>query len=246
LILKASKGKSGEEGEARFYLGLKYEHAKDLMQQGGGSQLERALKEIKEIIREQKDFQPAFVLLGDAYLKMGKWASAGKVWGKSFKRFKSVVFILRLEDLYLRREDPGTLLRIYERAIASEPSNWVLSFFYAKLCLRLEMLDEALEAIDEISLRREDFPALHRLLGEIYVHKRDFAKAAHEFEKAFELSGSSYLSFHCASCGRESAEWIAYCPQCQTWSSYTIKDGEKAVSLSLAASLSERTYVSMQ
>src|SRR4030042_2564016 len=222
-ILKFTKGKQAEEEETLFSLGLKYEHARDLLNQGGEENLEGALKEAKEILRERKTFQPGFVLLGDIYVRMGRWASAGKVWGKSFTRFKSVVFMLRLDELYLSREDPSTLLRIYQRALARNPDHWVTGFFYAKLCLRLEMLDEALEEIDEISLRQKDFPALHRLLAEIYLHKKDFGRAAQEFERTFELSGTSHLSFFCTTCERESKGWIAYCPQCHQWSTYTIK-----------------------
>ncbi|HYA91338.1 MAG TPA: tetratricopeptide repeat protein [Thermodesulfobacteriota bacterium] len=230
-ILKFTRGKQAEEEETLFYLGLKYERAKDLLSRGGEQNLENALKEVKEIVGERKTFQPGFVLLGDIYLRMGRWASAGKVWGKSFTRFKSIVFILRLEELYLDREDPSTLLRIYQRVLERDPENWVLAFFYAKLCLRLEMLDEALEEINEISFRVKDFPALHRLLAEIYLHKKDFGRAAQEFERTFELSGTSHLSFFCTTCERESKEWIAYCPQCHQWSTYTIKGAEEAISL---------------
>ncbi len=228
-IIKLAKAKEVEEEEARFYLGLKYEYAVDLLNQGEEG-VEEALKVAKEIVREEKAFEPGFVLLGDIYLRMGKWASAGKVWGKSFRRFKSIIFILRLEDLYLNREDPGTLLRIYQKTLRDHPDNWALAFFYAKLCLRLEMLDEALEEINTISLRQKDFPAIHRLLAEIYLHKKDFSRAAQEFEKTFELSRTSYLPFICHVCERESKEWVAYCPQCQRWSTYTIKEVEKIAS----------------
>jgi lipopolysaccharide biosynthesis regulator YciM len=238
-ILKFTKGKQVEEEETLFFLGLKYEHVRDLLNRGGKDNLERALKEAKEIIREQKTFLPGFVLLGDIYLRMGKWASAGKVWGKSFTRFKSIIFLFRLEELYIGREDPSTLLRIYQRVLRNNPDNWVISFFYAKLCLRLEMLDEALEEIDEITLKQKDFPALHRLLAEIYLHKKDFGRAAQEFEKTFELSGTSYLPYVCSTCERESKEWIAYCPQCHHWSTYTIKEGEKSITLPSSSS-SER------
>jgi tetratricopeptide (TPR) repeat protein len=238
-ILKFIKGKQAEEEETLFYLGLKYERARDLLSRGGERNLEHALKEAKEIIRERKTFQPGFVLLGDIYLQMGRWTTAGNVWGKSFTRFKSIVFVLRLEELYLSREDPSTLLRIYQRALRYDPENWALAFFYAKLCLRLEMLDEALEEINDISLRVKDFPALHRLLAEIYLHKKDFGRAAQEFEKTFELSGTSHLSFFCTTCERESKEWIAYCPQCHQWSTYTIKEAEKEIP-SLSPSFPER------
>jgi len=241
-ILKLTRGKQAEEEETLFYLGLRYERARDLLSRGDEKNLENALKEIKETVRERKTFEPGFVLLGDIYLRMGRWASAGKVWGKSFTRFSSIIFMLRLEELYLEREDPSTLLRIYQRALKHNPENWVLAFFYAKLCLRLEMLDEALEEIDEISLRVKELPALHRILAEIYLHKKDFSRAAQEFERTFELSGTSYLSFFCTNCERESKEWVAYCPQCHHWSTYTIKEAEKTLSVS-STSFSERVHL---
>jgi lipopolysaccharide biosynthesis regulator YciM len=241
-IIKFTKGKQAEEEETVFFLGLKYERARDLLRRGGEKNLEDALKETKEMIRERKTFQPGFVLLGDIYHQMGRWTTAGNVWGKSFTRFKSIVFLLRLEELYLSREDPSTLLRIYQRAFKHDPENWVLAFFYAKLCLRLEMLDEALDEINEISVRVKDFPALHRLLAEIYLHKKDFGRAAQEFEKTFELSGTSYLSFFCTTCERESKEWIAYCPQCHQWSTYSIKEAEQAIPLP-SRSLPERVHL---
>ena len=240
-VLKFTKGKQAEEEETLFYLGLKYEHARDALGRDGEDHLEGVLKEAKEIVREQKTFLPGFVLLGDTYLRMGKWAIAGKVWGKSFMRFKGIIFLLRLEELYLGRGDPNTLLRIYQRAMKNNPDNWVMAFFYAKVCVRLEMLDEALEELDEISLRRKDFPSLHRLLAEIYLHKKDFGRAAQEFEKTFEMSGTSYLPFVCAHCERESKEWIAYCPQCHQWSTYTIREGEKILPLT-SLSFSDRIH----
>jgi len=243
-ILKLTKGKQAEEEETLFYLGLKYESARDFLSKGGNDPLERALKEAKEIIREKKTFMPGFVLLGDIYLRMGKWTTAGKVWGTSYARFKSIVFLLRLDELYLSREDPSTLLRIYQRALRREPENWALGFSYARLCLRLELLDEALEAADEVSLRRKDFPALHRLLAEIYLRKKDFDRAAHEFEKTFEMSKTSYLPFFCGVCEEESEEWVAYCPQCHRWNTYAIREGEKIATF-FPPSIGERTSFAM-
>jgi lipopolysaccharide biosynthesis regulator YciM len=236
-VLKNTKGRQAEEEETFFFLGLKYEHARDQLAGNAGASLEAILKEAKEIVREEKKFLPGYLLLGDVYRRMGKWKFAGNIWGKGFRRFQSVIFLLRLEDLYLERGDPNTLLRIYQRAMETNPGKDVVAFFYAKLCLRLEMLDEALEELDLISLKRKDFPALHRLLAEIYLHKKDFSRAAQEFEKTFELSGTSYFPFVCSSCQRESKEWVAYCPQCHRWSTYAIPEGEKAASfpsLSLA------------
>lgn len=238
-IVKMTKGKKAEEEERLYLLGLKYEWSRKLFEKKDEKSLEEALKTAKELIREDKNFQPGFLLLGDIYRQLGRINSARKVWRKSFKRFKSVSFLLRLEELYLNEEDPGSLLKLYQRAMAEDPDQWVIPFFYAKLCLRLEMLDEAQEAIQEISLRKRDFPALHRLLAELYLHKKDFGRAAQEFEKTFKLSGMAYLPFRCTVCERESKEWEAFCPQCHHWNTYRIEGGEEKVPLSVSPSHSE-------
>jgi len=73
-----------------------------------GADLEHALKRGKRDRAEKKDFVPGFCSVwAMSIFRMGKWTSAGRVWGRSFVRFRSVVFMLRLEDLYLGREDPG-------------------------------------------------------------------------------------------------------------------------------------------
>lgn len=50
-VLKYTKGKQAEEEETFFYLGLKYEHVKDLLDKIGGDSSEVLLKEAKEIAR---------------------------------------------------------------------------------------------------------------------------------------------------------------------------------------------------
>jgi predicted ATP-dependent serine protease len=56
------------------------------------------------------------------------------------------------------------------------------------------------------------------------------------------LSRTSYLPFRCTTCERESREWIAYCPQCRQWSTYTIKEDEKTTALPYP-SLAERAHL---
>lgn len=103
------------------------------------------------------------------------------------------------------------------------------------------MLEEALEEINEISLKLQDFPALHRLLAEIHLQKKDFGRAAHEFRKTFELSGTSYLPFSCTVCGKESKEWVVFCTRCRHWGTYTIQEDGKTLPRRFP-SISERAH----
>jgi len=208
---------SREEGA---YLGFKFEYAQSLTTDGSDESLERALKLCKEVVRQQKEFQPAYLLLGNIYQKQKRWAEAGKILAKGFRVSRNVIFLHRLEDLYLKRDDHKTLLKIYRRILENNPDNLVISFLYSRLCLKLNMPDEAMDELVEISKREKDIPAIHGLMAEVFAHKGQLGKAVREYKKTTELTGSLQLPFFCRSCRRESLEWIARCPSCNQWNTY--------------------------
>jgi lipopolysaccharide biosynthesis regulator YciM len=208
--------------ERRFYMGLKYEYAQSLTHEGNRESLEKALRLCKEIIRTDKEFQPAYVLLGDVYQKQRRWVEAGRVLGRGFHLYRSAVFLLRLEDLYLRRDDQKTLLKIYRRTMENNPDNAVIPLLYSRLCLKLNMLDEAMDELVEMSKKRDDGATLHGLMAEVLAQKGQLEAAVREYKKTSELAGFLRLSFICHSCQRESPEWVARCPSCRHWNTYSL------------------------
>lgn len=226
-ILRTIKSDSDASREKSFCLGLKYEYAQSLMLEGNERYLEKALRLCKEIIKQQKGFQPAYILLGDIYQKQRRWVDAGKILGKGFHVSRSVIFLLRLEDLYLKRDDRKTLIKIYRRTIENNPNNTIIPFFYSRLCLKLKMLDEAMDELVEIKKRRKDDAALHGLMAEVFAQKGQMEAAVREYKRNSDLAGSVRLSFICQSCQRESIEWVARCPSCNQWNTYFLEGEEK-------------------
>ncbi len=219
VVRAVSKGADASREEGA-YVGFKYEYAQSLTTDGSDESLEKALKLCKEVVRQQKEFQPAYLLLGNIYQKQKRWAEAGKILGRGFRVSRNVIFLHHLEDLYLRRDDRKTLLKIYRRILENNPNNPVISFLYSRLCLKLNMPDEAMDELVEISKREKDIPAIHGLMAEVFVHKGQLGKAVREYKKTTELTGSLQLPFFCRSCRRESLEWIARCPSCHQWNTY--------------------------
>lgn len=233
-IVNSPKTEAVDSQEKSLYLGLKYEYAQSLMEHGNEGSLEKALRLCKEIIKVQKEFQPAYVLLGDIYQKQRRWVEAGKILGRGFRVSGSVVFLFRLEDLYLKRDDRKTLLKIYRRTLENNPDNTIIALFYSRLCLKLNMLDEAMDELVEIKKRRRDTPALHGLMAEVLAQKGQFEASVREYKNTTELSGSLRLPFMCRSCHRESVEWIARCPSCNLWNTYFL-EGEKTPNTDMVA-----------
>ncbi|NIQ38685.1 MAG: tetratricopeptide repeat protein [Proteobacteria bacterium] len=224
-ILKDAVTQADESRETDLYLGMKYEYAQSLRLDGTEDSLEKAHKLCKDIIKQDREFLPAYILLGDLYQLQKRWAEAGKILGKGFRISRSVVFLLRLEDLYMKRDDPKTLIKIYRRTLQANPENDTISFFYSRLCLRLRMLDEAMDELVEIKKRGKDFSALHGLMAEVLTQKGHLNEALQEYKRSTELSGSLQLHFHCRFCNTVSGEWAARCPSCQRWNTY-LKIGE--------------------
>ncbi|NIS70172.1 MAG: DUF1049 domain-containing protein [Proteobacteria bacterium] len=219
-IAKVSKKDTDVLREKRFGLGLKYEYAQSLTNYGDDESLAKALKLCKEMIKDQKQFEPAYVLLGDIYQKQRHWAEAGKILGKGFRVSKSAVFLLRLESLYLKRDDSKTLLKIYRRILETNPDNRDISFLYSKLCLKLDMLDEAMDELVELKKRGNDLAVIHGLMAEVFARKGQLEEAVREYERSRELMTSPQLPFSCRFCQKQSFEWTALCPFCNEWNAY--------------------------
>ncbi len=225
-ILKTSRNDADNSQERTLYLGLKFEYAQSLAREGSEGSLEKAVRLGKEMIKQQREFGPAYILLGDIYQHQKRWVEAGRILGRGFRVSKSVVFLLRIEELYLKRDDRKTLLKIYRRALENNPDNTVIPFFYSRLCLKLGMLDDAMDELVEIKERRKDIAPLHGLMAEVFAQKGLLEEAVREFTITTELAGSLRLPFVCRSCQREAIEWVARCPSCDKWNTYFLEGEE--------------------
>lgn len=65
-------------------------------------------------------------------------------------------------------------------------------FFYARLCLKLEMIDEAIDVLKTLLAEEKEFRGLHRAMAEAYIHRSKFEDAVKEFSKAFPMSQCIY------------------------------------------------------
>ena len=208
--------------EKNRYLGITYEYARSLPAKGDDGALEKSIRLCKEIIKHHRGFLPAYLLIGEIYQKQQRWVEAGRILGRGFRVSKHVIFLLRLEDLYLKRNDRKTLLKIYRRILETNPGNTIFPFFYARLCLRLNMLDEAMDELVEIKDRREQMASLHSLMADIFARKGRTEHAVRAYKTATELAGYEEPLFVCRFCREESTAWVARCPSCSQWNGYDL------------------------
>jgi Tfp pilus assembly protein PilF len=210
------------EDETRRYLGIRYERLKDSFERQEGRGLEATGKELRDILDEDKRFIPAYILLAEVYRKMGKLNDAGRVYGRGYSKTGHIIFLLKMEDLYIARGEPGVILKIYRKILDMAPGNRFIMFLYAKLCLRLEMIDEAMDLLNTLLASEGEFPGLHRAMAEAYIHRGEQESAVEEFRKAFPIE-RVYVPFFCAKCQSVKEDWQDFCESCFSWNTVTLK-----------------------
>ena len=93
--------------EKRRLLGIRYEIARALFERKDSDTYEAIAADLKEIINENKRFVPAYVLLADTYKSMYKTNESARVYARGWAKTGHMIFLLKMEDLYIDRGDPG-------------------------------------------------------------------------------------------------------------------------------------------
>jgi tetratricopeptide (TPR) repeat protein len=209
-----------QEVEHRKLVGFKYEFGRSLLEAGD---FDRARKLFRGVIKLDKDFIPAYLGLGEVYLEEDKSREAAALWEKAYKMTSSSLLLHRLEDLYLKQGEPGKAIESYVQAVNWKPQDIKLKFHLGRLYYRLEMVDEAFDILSSVDWGDMDYPAVHKLLGNIYLRRGSLGLAASEFKKALGFKKQIVVPYVCSNCDAQSADWTGRCLNCGKWNTFEAK-----------------------
>ncbi len=232
-VLKISHSGAKLETEKKILLQLRYEIARTNYENGEPG---LAIDACRDIIKKSAKFTAARVTLGDAYQKVGRNSDAVKVYQDGYKALKKSIFLARLEDLYIDVEDPAALLAFYRTQMEADSKDLLLKLYLGRLCLRLEMVDEAIQHLTDLETSGVDFTKLHLLLAEAQRRRNNIEEAVVEYQKALEIDGQLRLGFICEACGGKFSEWHSRCPACKAWDSLTLPERKQIQEAQLAES----------
>ncbi|HOV89914.1 MAG TPA: tetratricopeptide repeat protein [Syntrophorhabdaceae bacterium] len=219
------------DDEIRRFIGIRYERILNEFTKNFYGDGDKIIKDLKEIIGEDRTFVPAYLLLAEVYKKTRKLNEAGRVYGRGYTKTGHIIFLLKMEDLYIQRGDPEVILKIYRRILDMSPKNYLITFLYARLCLRLEMIDEAIDMLNSLIADGIDFSGLHRAMAEAYIHRAEISKAVEEFKKAFPIE-KVYIPFRCDNCHASMEYWQDFCPDCFRWNTINVQTDDFLKSVS--------------
>jgi lipopolysaccharide biosynthesis regulator YciM len=220
-VLKVGPGANRVNEEKKLLLYLRYEVARQAIKNGSPDD---AKSELKDILRQEADFAPAQVSLGDVYVAKNRGDEAVKIWQDGYKKLGKGIFLERLEDYFMQREDPSSLLSFFRNQVINQGDDLMFRLFYGKLCLRLEMVDEAKEQLQAIESSGVESSQVHLLLAETYRRCRASDQAINEYQKALGISKKLHLNFICETCQHITPEWNSRCPSCGAWDTSSLID----------------------
>lgn len=215
-ILKYANTEKERQREQTNLLGYRYEYARDSLEKG---ELEKANKLFRAILKEDRNFVPAYIGVSEAMLRGEDAEGAVGFLEKGYEQTSSPMILAWLEDVLINLGEPSRLIRTYRTAISRRPQNALLNFMLGKLFYRLEMIEDAIETLSALDAG-EGYPELHKLMGELYMRRNQCEKAVGEFMKAVETGKSFALPYCCRVCGHMEEEWSGRCPSCGSWNTY--------------------------
>jgi hypothetical protein len=98
----------------------------------------------------------------------------------------------------------------------------ILRLYYARLCLRLELVEEAAEHVFALESAGADHPLVHFLAAEVHRRRRRIDEALDEYRLAMGMDNRLQVTFECESCGETYPEWLSRCTACGLWGSLVL------------------------
>ena len=216
-----------DTADRRCGLGIRSEIAAARLREG---KTREAIALLRRLLKEDVQFIPAHVHLGEALLETGQESEAVQTWYAGFEATGSPIFLTVLEEHYLRNEKPLAAIEALKRCIAYSTKDTLPRFYLGKLYFRLEMLDDSFSVLSTLEGRATYAPTLHYLLGRIHERRDHHGRAAAEYRKVIKEMELVQLEYRCRACRESLVEWAPRCASCDEWNTVEV-DFREEISL---------------
>ncbi len=212
-LLSVTPG-SGRAAEERRAVALRHVLGVQLLERGEAVEAARVFR---AVLDEDPGATPAWVRLGQAYLKAGNERAAVEAWQRGFTETRAMAPLTALQDYYLDQTCPEDAITVWKRAIAetrstggraAQQSRYLLGTLYD----RLFMLDEAAGAL--AGLAGSDSPAVGARMTRILESRGDLRGAVARARQVLAGAPDLVAEYGCSQCGQRLAEWNDCCDNC--------------------------------
>lgn len=205
--------------EEKKLVGYTYEYGRTALESGDLSTAERIFT---SLINTSTEFVPAYLGKAEVMISNGEIEGAVEFLMNAYKKLKSKILLIRLEDLLISIGDPKRLIQFYLQQIKEDQTDYELKYLLGRLYYRLEMIDDALEVFSGIDPAVCSTPKLHCIKGYLYLRRNQITKAIAEFKEICHEDKVSTITYICKECHSSNSEWSGRCPICSQWNSFEV------------------------
>jgi predicted Zn-dependent protease len=213
--------------ESSLGQGLDYQRGVLMLEE---DRVAEAADQFRRLLAHEPRFLPARILLGECELVAERPAEAVAIWRAGYLETGSPVFLARIEDHFIEREEPLAAIETLRGLIAPAENDLLPRFFLGRLYYRLEMLDEAAKTLAGVAERIKSSPSYHFLLGRIHERRHDLPRAVASYVaclRQLELGSSEYK---CRVCSTRYEDWRDFCARCGCWNAVELNFEEERLS----------------
>lgn len=200
---------SERPAEVRRAQALRHAHGRALLAEGDAAE---AVRVFRAIVDEDPAAVPAWVRLGEAYLRGGNEKSAVAAWERAFEVTGATAPLTALQDYYLDRTRPEDAIALWKRAIERTNGGAAAQYLLGRLYDQLFMLDDALRTF--ANLPRTSAPALAARLSKILETRGDLPQAVARAREVLASLPALAAEYSCSGCGARYEEWTDACRAC--------------------------------
>lgn len=177
-------------------------------------------KHLKSIIKKDKHFYGAYVEFANSLIAEGKKGEAIEFLKKAFDDVKFPYFAKMIENIYMSDDNPDLAIAFYQNEIESNEKDLATPQILAiyALCisflLKLEMIDYAIEAVNEVIGTDKEQKIFHYFLAECYMRHKNYESASREYSEYLSSRITHPVAFKCDECDTEHDDFDVVCTRC--------------------------------
>ena len=192
------------------------------LREQSGETTKKKIEGYQQIIKQDPDFVPAHLALGDVHMETGSVEKAFRIYEQAFEKTRNPVFLDRLERYYLEQGRPEDAIQVYRQMLV-RIGGPLLEFQLGKLYFKLEMLDESLATLEPLEATHAKIPGFLAYLAEIRARRLRQDEALETLKRLLANRGFSGQDFICIHCRTAYHEWQARCDHCGRWNQVTLE-----------------------
>ena len=191
-------------------------------------QFKEAAQIFQQVIKEDNAFVPAYLSLGRCMILQDQENQGVEIWLEAFRATGEGAMLQELEDYFIQSGKPEDGLAVLRRVAATSEFSITAKFFLGKMLYRLEILDDALDVLQEVRSQIADSPILYFFIAKIHARRGRIEQAAYEYRQLLRNTGVLKMRFECSLCGHRTADYVDRCESCASWNSshFLLKEGD--------------------